>query len=111
MTRSQFLGVILSPVLLLFRRKEDEPNPVLKNYEFKGINHFEGQYRTCPDCGRQVERGLLSWIRHNEEFHTTHLQWDGSEVTAPEHLNIHMSAKDIKKLQADLKKPWWEQLS
>lgn len=117
MNRSTFLGVILSPVLLLFRRKEEAPKcpfnveKLLARKKELDDQLFRGTHRLCPDCGAVVERGLMSWMRHNDEFHTTHLQWDGNEVTAPEHLNIHMSLSDLKKLQADLKRPWWEILS
>lgn len=105
MNRLQFLGVLLSPVLLLFRRKEDAPK-----YDGGKLNHFSGTHHPCPECGRPIERGLMGWMRHNDEFHTTHLQWDGNEVTAPEHLNIHMSVTKLKELQASLKKPWYELL-
>lgn len=115
MNRAQFLGAILSPVLLLFNKKQHtvfvEASEGTRTITLTPkLNHFEGTHVACPDCGRMVERGLMSWTRHNEEYHITRLQWDGNEITAPEHLNIHMSASKLKELQATLKKPWWEQL-
>lgn len=42
MNRSQFLGAILAPVALLFRRKE-EPKPVIKNSRFKELKKIQAR--------------------------------------------------------------------
>jgi len=81
MTRSQFLGVILAPVALFFRKKKDWPmglpvakgnSPILAMPEIKSFWY-------CEECKEKVPGGLANLADHmNKPEHSNVINYHGT---------------------------------